>query len=174
MARPRKRRFVEDEPAITYFKPRGIPISELDEVTLSVEELEALKHADMNGFSQEETAERMGVSRATVQRVLTGARRKVARVLVEGMALGVSGGDYVAVGPERILGCASCGNTWELPFGSGVRACEAVCPDCGSRNARRVDSRGAGKRKYSAGRHGCCGSGRGSLQGDLELAKGDA
>ncbi|MBN2168727.1 MAG: DUF134 domain-containing protein, partial [Actinobacteria bacterium] len=92
MARPRKNRFVESEPSITYFKPRGIPITELEEVTLSVEELEVLRHADMNGLSQEETAERVGVSRATVQRVLAGARQKVARALVEGMALGVSGG----------------------------------------------------------------------------------
>ncbi|MBN1288150.1 MAG: zinc ribbon domain-containing protein, partial [Actinobacteria bacterium] len=94
--------------------------------------------------------------------------------LVEGMALGVSGGDYVAVGPKRILGCASCGYTWELPFSSGVRACEASCPNCGSYTARRVDSRGAGKGKPPAGRHGCRGSGRGRPQGDQRFTKGDA
>jgi predicted DNA-binding protein (UPF0251 family) len=39
MARPRLCRRVGFNPNITYFKPRGIPLRELEEVVLSVEDL---------------------------------------------------------------------------------------------------------------------------------------
>lgn len=95
MPRPIKDRYVEGEPPASYFKPRGIPLSELDEVRLGVEELEALRLADLEGLYQEEISERMGVSRQTVQRILDSARRKVATALTCGNALLIEGGNYL-------------------------------------------------------------------------------
>ena len=52
MPRPRHCRYVSATPAITYFKPRGIPLRELQEICLEVEELEALRLADVEGLTR--------------------------------------------------------------------------------------------------------------------------
>lgn len=138
MARPAKPRFVTGEPCVDFFKPRGIPMSELEEECLSVEELEAIKLADIDGLYQEDAAERMEVSRPTFQRVLKSGRGKVARCLVEGKALGIEGGNYILSGEKRMFECLSCGSRWDSPYGSGVRACETACPKCGEMTVRRA------------------------------------
>ena len=74
-------------PGATYFKPRGIPLVNLDEVVLHLDELEALRLADHEGLYHEEAAVRMNVSRATFGRILDGARRKVAGAIINGNAL---------------------------------------------------------------------------------------
>ncbi len=86
---------------MNYFKPRAVPLSVLEEVTLSVEELEALRLAHKEGLYQEEAAERMRVSRATFGRVLDAAHRKVTKALVEGCALRIEGGAFCMIGQER-------------------------------------------------------------------------
>jgi len=92
MARPLKPRLVCQAPEAVYFKPRGIPLRELDEVVLGFDETEALRLADLEDLSHEEVGERMGVSRATVGRILKSARGKVAEALVRGKALRIAGG----------------------------------------------------------------------------------
>lgn len=69
------------------FKPRSIPMRDLDTLELELAELEALRLCDREGLHQEAAAVRMGVSRGTVQRLLDRARRKVATALTESMAL---------------------------------------------------------------------------------------
>lgn len=69
------------------FKPTGIPLKELHKIPLLRDELEALKLCDKEGLFQEQAGEKMGVSRGTIQRILTSARKKVAEALVEGAAL---------------------------------------------------------------------------------------
>jgi predicted DNA-binding protein (UPF0251 family) len=96
---------VEEMPGVNYFKPRAVPMSVLEEVTLSVEELEALRLAHMEGLYQEGAAERMQVSRATFGRVLDAAHRKVTKALVEGCALRIEGGSFRLIGPERCQRC---------------------------------------------------------------------
>ncbi len=85
---------VEELPGVRYFKPRGVPLMDLEEVSLAFEELEALRLAHQEGLYQEEAAQRMGVSRATFGRVLDAAHRKVTRALVGGLALRIEGGAY--------------------------------------------------------------------------------
>lgn len=58
-----------------------------EQVTLDLDELEALRLADLLGLYQEQAAEKMGVSRATFGRILESAHRKVAGALVEGKVL---------------------------------------------------------------------------------------
>lgn len=95
MPRPKQERQVALSPEVTYFKPRGVPLIHLEEVRLSVEELEALRLADLEGLSQAESAASMGVSRHTFGRVLAAARRNTALALVNGRALRIEGGHWV-------------------------------------------------------------------------------
>jgi predicted DNA-binding protein (UPF0251 family) len=78
------------------FKPAGVPLTELGQVQLLREELEVLKLCDLDDLTQAEAGELMGVSRGTVQRTLTTARKKVAKALSCGRAIVFEGG-----GPAR-------------------------------------------------------------------------
>jgi predicted DNA-binding protein (UPF0251 family) len=69
------------------FKPTGIPMSEVKQITLSRDELEALKLCDLDDLTQEEAGKKMGVSRGTIQRVLSAARKKAAEALTLGRAI---------------------------------------------------------------------------------------
>lgn len=87
MPRPRCPRNIQCSPDTNYFKPRGIPLSQLKEVKLAADELEALRLADMDGLYHEKAAAKMGISRPTFGRILQSARKKVATALVQGHAL---------------------------------------------------------------------------------------
>ena len=87
MSRPKKCRCVNCTPNTSYFKPRGIPVFQLEEVSLSLDELEAIRLADYEGCYHEDAATRMKVSRATFGRILSKARNKVAEAIVDGKAL---------------------------------------------------------------------------------------
>jgi predicted DNA-binding protein (UPF0251 family) len=108
MGRPKKCRWVETEPGVTFFKPRGIPLRSLQQIVITVDELEAMRLADFLEMTQEEVAQRMQVSRPTVTRMLSRAHRAVAEALVQGKAICIQGGDY-RVGQQ----CQSCGQ-WVL------------------------------------------------------------
>ncbi len=69
------------------FKPTGIPMTEIAQIAISRDELEVLKLCDLDGLTQAEAGERMGVSRGTIQRTLAEARKKVASALSKGQAL---------------------------------------------------------------------------------------
>ncbi len=87
MVRPIKPRRVQFDPKAVYFKPRAIPLSMLDEVELGVDEMEALRLCDLEGLDQVEAAKKMKISQATLWRILTSARKKVAEALIEGKAI---------------------------------------------------------------------------------------
>jgi DNA-directed RNA polymerase subunit RPC12/RpoP len=93
-----------------------------------MDEFEALRLADLDGAYHEQAALEMNVSRQTFGRILESARRKVARVLVEGLALRIEGG-VIERTFQRAFTCAGCGKDWEEPFGTGR---PAGCPACGS------------------------------------------
>lgn len=63
-------------------------------ITLSVDELEALRLCDLENIEQEEAAKRMEVSRGTFQRILYSARNKSAEALCEGKGVIIEGGNY--------------------------------------------------------------------------------
>ena len=94
MPRPRHCRRVGCLPQATYYKPRGIPLSILEQVTLTVDELEAIRLADLQGLYQEEAAENMKVSRQTFGRILESAHKKIADALVNAKALSIEGGSF--------------------------------------------------------------------------------
>lgn len=87
MPPPFCKRFVGWQPNVVLFKPAGIPADELEVVVCSLDEVEALRLADLNGQYQEAAADQMKISRATFARIVESARRKVADALVHGKAL---------------------------------------------------------------------------------------
>jgi predicted DNA-binding protein (UPF0251 family) len=87
MPRPKKHRNCEGKMCGKVFKPTGTPLRELPRIHLHQDELEALRLCDLQGLFQEQAGEKMGISRGTVQRLLTSAHRKVAEALTEGAAL---------------------------------------------------------------------------------------
>ena len=111
MSRPVQCRRIRFAPEVRFFKPAGTPLRCLEEVTLSMDELEALRLVDLEGNYQESAAESMGVSRPTLSRILAEARQTVAEALVEGKALRVDGGqvsfegDSQAETPAGECGC---------------------------------------------------------------------
>lgn len=100
MGRPRKRRIIPQAPKPAIYKPAGVPLERLRRVTLLQEEREALRLADLEGLTQAEAADRMGVSRSTFQRIVSRARRQVALALSEGQALHIEGGTFEVVSPH--------------------------------------------------------------------------
>ena len=101
MPRPRQCRRVARLPEVTYYKPRGIPLSVLQHVELTVDEFEAIRLADLEHLYQEEAARRMNISRQTFGRILDAAHAKVADALVNGKALSIQGGPVEIGAAER-------------------------------------------------------------------------
>ena len=92
MPRPRHCRRVAHLPQANYYKPRGIPLSVLQQITLTVDELEAIRLTDLEGLYQAQAAEKMNISRQTLGRILESAHKKIADALVNGKALLIKGG----------------------------------------------------------------------------------
>jgi len=130
MGRRRKCRFVADVPAITAFKPVGVPMGQLYGVVLGLDGFEAMRLVDGEGLSQEDAAEHMRVSRPTLCRILGEARAQVARALSRGWAIRidvdgehtVTGGDFEETAPccQRARNCAK---------GKGRMKGEELCQD---------------------------------------------
>jgi len=99
MPRPKKPRFVSGYPTLIAFIPEGVPVT--GEVSLSVEELEAVRLSDFEGLDQESAANLMEVSRQTYGRILAHARSIISEALVTGKALKIEGGDYEFRGMGR-------------------------------------------------------------------------
>ncbi|MBW2539881.1 MAG: DUF134 domain-containing protein [Deltaproteobacteria bacterium] len=99
MPRPKKPRFVSGYPTITAFSPQGVPV--IGELSLSVEELEAIRLSDFERLDQESAANLMQVSRQTYGRILTDAHSIVSEALVTGKALKIEGGNYEMRGRHR-------------------------------------------------------------------------
>ncbi|WP_353893497.1 DUF134 domain-containing protein [Proteinivorax hydrogeniformans] len=111
MPRPIKCRKVEFFPKQTLFKPAGKKGCTMEQITVKVEELEAMRLKDIEGLNQNECAIKMGVSRQTFQNIIDSARNKVAIALTEGKAINISGGNYIS--SECKFQCAKCGELVE-------------------------------------------------------------
>ncbi len=133
MARPHKLRHVFFRPGYRRFVPLGYIEGPGQEITLSLDELEALRLADLEGLYQEEAAKRMKISRQTFGNIVQAAHRKVAEFLVRSRTLAIEGGHARMM--ERQYHCRACGHGWSVPRDQG-RA--AACPGCASQDIQRV------------------------------------
>ena len=87
MPRPRIKRCLQFNPNVDYFKPRGIPLRDLEEVELLPDEIEAIKLYLVDELDQTKSAEKMGISQPTFARTLNLANKKVAEALIKGKAI---------------------------------------------------------------------------------------
>jgi len=149
MPRPRGRRRIERLHGPRRFKPQGIPAKFLEEIVLSQDELEAIRLADLEGLYQDQAAERMGISRATLGRILTQAHGKVANALVSGKVLRI-GDEPLPVGSWRFI-CQRCGHVWEE---SEPPSEQIACPACGETVLETWTPGGHCRRHPGRGRYG--------------------
>lgn len=91
MTRPKNFRCINFDPQVVYFKPRGVPLSALEEEELLADELEALRLHDVEELDQVEAAEKMKISQPTFGRILNKAYQKMARAIVKGKAIRIIG-----------------------------------------------------------------------------------
>lgn len=101
MVRPLKTRLIEKKPEADYFKPRGIPLRDLEESVLTIDETEAIRLADLLGYSHEKAGENMGVSRQTFGRIVQKARHKIADAIMHGKAIKIESGNFEIIRPEK-------------------------------------------------------------------------
>lgn len=90
--RPKKTRFVECLAGDRCFKPRCKRGKKLAGVSVTMDELEAMRLADLNGMRQEDAAKCMEISRPTFSRIIESGRKKVADGLVNIKCIKVEGG----------------------------------------------------------------------------------
>ncbi|MGE4442933.1 MAG: DUF134 domain-containing protein [Desulfomicrobium sp.] len=174
MGRRRKCRFVADVPAVTVFKPVGVPMGQLHGVVLGLDGFEAMRLVDGEGMSQEEAAARMRVSRPTLCRILGEARTQVARALSRGWALRVdvdgghtvTGADFEETTPccRRGRGCAR---------GAEQTQGEGSCRDEQGKVAEEDEDRAVGARVGAARAADAVDGGRGAVPGSAPRAEPD-
>ncbi|MFH1890043.1 MAG: DUF134 domain-containing protein [Candidatus Kuenenbacteria bacterium] len=87
MPRPRLCRRIRFNPHITYFKPQGIPMRDLEEIELTAEEVEALRLKNINDLDQIDCAKKMNTSQSTFQRILSSAYKKISQAIIKGKAI---------------------------------------------------------------------------------------
>jgi len=148
MAKPKKDRRVQYPPSVVYFKPQGIPMFQLEQEILTVDEYEAIRLVDKDELDQEQAAKRMGVSRATCARIMDSAHKKVAEALTEGKAIRIEGGNFVL--KLNRYRCMECGARWEAELPPQSEDEPLSCPKC--RSDRILDfARQAGWQRGAAG-----------------------
>lgn len=85
--RPKKCRRICCKINASFFKPRGIPMDQLSEVILEVDEIEALRLAHLESLYQEDAAAKMKISRQTFGRIIDSAHKKMSDAIINGKAL---------------------------------------------------------------------------------------
>lgn len=131
--RPKCVRNVSDVPDVNYFKPRGIPMTELETCELKVEELEAMKLVYYDKLKREEAGEKMGISRRTMERELKSGLSKVIDALIHGKAIEINGGYYIS-GDEMIFRCLNDKYEWKVKKSQKI---PKECPDCGNKKIQQ-------------------------------------
>ena len=157
MPRPCKSRLVGKPPAITAFGPIDTPVTADQAIELRLDELEALRLADVEGLYQDAAAGLMDVSRPTFGRLLQAARHKSAIALVTGSKLVIRGGETVAA-DARPYACGQCRRRFRMRAGRGD---PSQCPACDSPSVARADDEQTEQRRCQGPGPGTQGEPRG-------------
>ncbi len=128
MPRPKKDRIVHEPPRFTRFKPAGVRCQIGSQLTLSLDEYEAIRLADHQNMDHQQASEEMEISRSTFSRLIEQARKKLALLLVEGRELVIEGGNIHFRG--NLMKCMSCGLMFKTNFDFKANK----CPSCESEN----------------------------------------
>lgn len=143
MPRRRLRRRISYRPRITRFTPI-VPLgSSIEEVILTLDELEALRLKDLQGLDQDKAAEQMKISQPTFHRLILSARKKTADALVNNKQIRIQGGAYQMVEesmpPRAGRGRGRGGAGFRRGRGAGLGAGPVgfcVCPACGNKQEK--------------------------------------
>lgn len=159
MVRPRRIRRIFFQPDVTYFKPAGIPLSNLREAIINFDELEAIRLVDSKGMEQNKAGKKMKISQSTLSRLLKTGRKKLADAITTGQAIKIQGGNFkmarenkteqlgfgprngrgrmggFAAGPGGICKCTQC--NYEEPQIRGQPCNQKKCPKCGALMTRK-------------------------------------
>ena len=128
MPRSKKEKIVHSPPLFSVYKPAGIMRSELQRLSLALDEYEAIRLADYLGLDHTEAAQEMGISRSTFSRLIEKARQKTARFFIEGKELCIEGGKIHFRG--NVIRCHDCGHMFNIDIGQSI----SKCPECHSAN----------------------------------------
>jgi len=131
MPRRKRHRLVTREPPVSVYKPAGIPAKKLEEILITIDEFEAIRLADFEGMSQRDASTIMQVSQPTFNRILSSARSKIAKGIVQGFVLRIEGGRYVLADGSGILECLDCGASMDMSVED-----KSTCMNCGSKRLR--------------------------------------
>lgn len=131
MVRPMLQRRVSGEFNTTYFKPAGVPVRELETVSLTFDELEAVRLTDLEELYQADAAAKMNISRQTLGNIVQSAHRKIAEALIKGKAIKIEGGTIEYM--RKLYHCPACETTF--PGEAGKES----CPGCKSSKIEPVE-----------------------------------
>ena len=99
--RPKKTRWIKCEPGERCFRPQCKSLNKLEGVTMSLDEFETIRLADLEGLTQEQIAKKMKVHRSTIARIIQSAHLKVADALVNVKAIKIAGGCCKIIGEKK-------------------------------------------------------------------------
>ncbi len=141
VGRPQKPRRVCCSPGIRQFKPAGILDSDIKTIVLTVDELEAIRLADLEEMYQEEAATEMNISRQTFGRIVSAAHSKIARAIIEGQSIKIEGGTIMTtehssqgLGSGGRCICIKCNE--KISHRRGIPCKDETCPKCGAKMVR--------------------------------------
>lgn len=124
MPRPFCRKRIAGQPRCCTFLPKGVTGPELEEIVVTLDELESIRLVDLLGLYQEQASAQMNVSRPTLGRILERAHHKIADALYHGKALRIQGG-CVELRKDAERRCPNCRRLYP-PLGGR----ETGCPHC--------------------------------------------
>ena len=127
MPRPSQTRTVQLPPRLKGFMPIGSFSSEHTEIILATEEYEAVRLLDYEGLSQAEASAIMEVSRPTLTRIYSSARKKIATAFTAVLPIRIVGGQITFNG--NWLECTGCGSRFNY-YGFDNKIDCPLC-DCG-------------------------------------------
>ncbi|ADZ08761.1 UPF0251 protein [Methanobacterium lacus] len=110
MVRPQVFRKISKNPEVRCFKPDGENLEELEPIQISLDEFEAIRLRDYHDIKQVKAASIMEISQPTFHRILSSARKKISKALIEGNPIIIVGDGFIT--DKKRYKCNDCGFEW--------------------------------------------------------------
>jgi len=130
-----RKRVIAAPPRFSSYKPSGIPRTSLKQTVISLDEYEAFRLADYEGYDHLKASAHMQISRPTFSRLIEKARSKIALAIIDGHELVIEGGNIDF--SQGLYRCRRCGEE-QL---HAVHDIITDCPECGSDDVEDLTSK---------------------------------